>query len=498
MSLPQLDADDLCTLAEQMVITSHTGGARSPWRPNAEQRRYWSASERHRFVFVAKPRQIGITTGVDFEDVVWTAAADAAQNTVRTAVVVDTWDKALERIKSQADFAKQIQIEHSAMHDRIVFPNGSEIVAFSAAGSRVGASLSVQRYHLTELPYWERPGEAFGSLMQSLSLGGRCVIETTMTVRDPFARDLWRARNEFHKLFLPVELHDEYRHDQDELSDDEWTMCQREGFSRKDAAAWWMWALVNKCGGDMLTLMREYPQREEHMFQADAARFIRTTPPVMPCSATHSTHGMDGETYITEIWRDAQEGSGQYLIGVDTAAGKERDRSVVVVVDKKDGRLCAAMVSDKIAADDLARVALDLQRRYETTGPGGETHRANALIEDNGIGEATCQAGARLGLNFGRITTTEESRYQTLIASKRAVESGVARGPKVLAEECDELHRDEHGRFKGRKDLLMAYGFCALRITQDGFKPPLVEQDNRLRVQRRIALEQMRRRVGLR
>lgn len=499
MSLPVLYADDVERAARLIRITHHETGTREPWEPSIEQRRYWEAQEGHRWVYVTKPRQVGMSTACNLSDVLFAVLADGSGHTVRVAIVVDTYEKALERIAVCADFCRQLGLEHHASNDRITFPHGSEIVAFSASGSGVGRSLAVQRYHLTELPYWEQPAEAYQSLVQSLSLGGQVVIETTMSTRDPFARDLWRARNEYKKLFFPVELHDEYRADPDSIDMAQWEWCQSEGFGRRDAAAWWCWALETKLGGDRLALMREYPQREEHMFQADAARFIRTTPKTTDPQSVYSVHGVEGDTWAVGVWRTPEEGSGQYLIGVDTAAGKEKDRSVVIVADKRDGRLCAALVSDTIMADDLARVALDLQRYYQRDDAmTGKPYRVACLIEDNGIGEATCQAGARLGLMYERVTTTEESRYQGLTAARRAVESGLLYGPKELAEECDELHRDELGRFKGRKDMLMAYGFVGRRLVVDGFRQQDLPDQSRIRVKRRILQEQMRARTGLR
>jgi hypothetical protein len=499
VSLPVLHAADVEAIARTIEITHHETGARSPWEPNAEQRRYWEECERHRYVYATKPRQIGLSTAANLSDLVFTGAADGARQVVRTAIVVDTWEKALERVRVCSDFAGQLGLEHHASQDRITFPHGSEIVAFTAAGSGVGRSLAVQRYHLTELPYWEQPGPAYGALMQSLSLGGQCTIETTMSTRDAFARELWRNKNEFAKVFFPVEMHTEYRADPSTITDEEWEWCRSEGFGRRDAAAWWVWVLNTKLGGDRLALMREYPQREEHMFQADSARFIRTTPKATDPSRVYTVAGVEGDSWKVGIWRGPEEGSGQYLIGVDTAAGKERDRSVVIVADKRDGRLCAVLVSDTIMADDLARVALELQNHYRRDDPvTGQQYRVACLIEDNGIGEATCQAGARLGLMYERITTSEESRYQGLTAARRAVESGLLYGPKELAEECDELHRDELGRFKGRKDLLMAYGFCARRLVVDGFRQQEAPDATRIRFKKRILLEQMRARTGLR
>jgi hypothetical protein len=498
VSLPVLHAADVEAIARTIEITHHETGARSPWEPNAEQRRYWEECERHRYVYATKPRQIGLSTAANLSDLVFTAAADGARQVVRCAIVVDTWEKALERVRVCSDFAGQLGLEHHASQDRITFPHGSEIVAFTAAGSGVGRSLAVQRYHLTELPYWEQPGPAYGALMQSLSLGGQCTIETTMSTRDAFARELWRNRNEFSKVFFPVELHAEYRADPASITEEEWEWCRSEGFGRRDAAAWWVWVLNTKLGGDRLALMREYPQREEHMFQADSARFIRSTPKVHPWTALYETHGLDGDAWKVRVWRTPEEGSGQYLIAVDTAAGKERDRSVILVADKRDGRLCAAFSSDTIMADDLARIALDLQRRYTTTTQHGETYRCPVLIEDNGIGEATCQSAARIGLMFERVTTTEDSKYQGLSAAKRAVESGTLYGPEELAEECDELHRDDLGRFKGRKDMLMTYGFIARRLAVDGYRSGKQPDDDRIHVRRRVMREIMKQRMGLR
>jgi hypothetical protein len=72
------------------------------------------------------------------------------------------------------------------------------------------------------------------------------------------------------------------------------------------------------------------------------------------------------------------------------------------------------------------------------------------------------------------VRTTESSKYDGLLESKRKVESGVAFGPKRLADESKSLHSTEKQKFGGDKDLFMALGFCYNHLKQEPYQLPVI------------------------
>lgn len=460
LQLPYFPADDTINLARLLQIKQHEGGLRAHWEPNAEQQSFWRARDENDWIIVGKPRQVGLSTAVCLDDVTWTQGHDQNGHKVRCAIVVDTVDHALERIAVCADFCRQMDLSARILTEMITFPNGSTIEAFTAGGDNVGRSVDVQRYHLTELPFWPDPARNYNDLMQSLSIGCACVIETTMDTISPFPRWLWDTPNDYAKLFFPVEAHGEYRRDEHEISDARWRELEKEGFTIRSAAAWFHWAVINKAGGDEVRAFREYPQLERHMFQVASGLWIQKRPkPVEPLSS-FLVGGVRGDDWPVLVYREPKDCE-RVIIGLDTAEGKGRDRSVAIAVDEKDWRIVALCVSDRMLYDDLAAVGLEIQKRYT------RIKKPRCLIEEIGIGSATVVAANNIGLVHDVVTPTEEGKYEGLLAAKMAVESGLLVGPHALTEEADELHRDpKTGAFKGRKDILMSYGFVARVMKQ--------------------------------
>lgn len=508
--LPRLDGDDVAAIARTLLITDHATGARVAWDPNAEQLHAWRVCGEWRFVFIAKPRQIGMTTAITLDDVLWTATCDAAGHRVRCGIVVDTDEKTRERMKLCADFCEQLGLEAEIGLTRIVFPNGSEIVGMTAGGNRAGASTTFQRLHLSELPFWP-DDETYAALMPALSPGGVCVIESTMDTRTPLAARLWRTPNEFEKVFLSVEEHAEYRRDAKGLTAEDEKWLRSEGFTIREAMAWWLWARDTLCGGDTVRTFREFPQLPGHMFQSAAGRWIKIEPKVAKPKKLEDGRtwprpfevpGIDGTTFVALIWREPKETSGQIDMWADTSEGKELSSSAIAGTDKRDGGLVCSFDDGSILGDDLARVAGALQElftvRTEVLGIAQPVVRPRLRIEANGPGQTTVVAARRLGLSFEEYSMTEERRYQQLLEVKRGVEGGrFPEGPERLAVECAGLHRDELGRFVGPKDLLMCIGGCLVMKREapyvDVHARPIIDDKQRHVSARRLRQERRRR-----
>lgn len=524
-----LSSEDIAEIAASLRIRQHEGGHQGTWIVNQEQLAYWRARDTHGWVFVAKPRQIGLSTAVCLEDVLWTQAADADGQVVKCAIVVDKDKHAIERLKCCADFAQQLGFveERDCTDYTITFPGGSTIIALSAGGHNVGRSVDAQRFHLTELPNWPDPATNYTDLTQALSLGCDIIVETTINNDDMFTSTLWDTENDFHKVFFGLEEHDEYREDPARISDARWLELQDidaetgkpRRYTNRAAAAWFDWAIINKCAGDEIRANREYPQREEDMFTSAAGRWIRVDPIVEDPKVRDADHfagarewprilkvqGIAGDVWHVHVWQELAETSKQLAFWVDVSEGREISHSAIAGTDRRDGSLVVSFNAGDIQGDDLARVLLAVldafTDRRELMGIEQPEKRPLVRIEAQGVNQTCVQQARRLGIAFEAYTMTEERRNDQLLEVRRALEGGmIPRGPRRLAYEARNLTRDEHGRWKGPKDFLMCLGGTLVMRRENPFKNdlarPLIADRDRAVSKRR--LRQERKRLGRR
>jgi len=499
MTLPRLTAEVVSSLAKGIKITDKVSGARIPWVPSAEQEYAWKLEEEHDWLYLAKPRQVYMSTAFCWTDVLWALKCDAEGHKVKCGGIIDTDAKATARQDQCHDFANQLGINVKRKRasgggaDTLRFPGGSSIEWFSGGGNRAGSSLSYHRLHWTEISYIPRATDAYGSIMPSLSHEGQNIIETTMDVKDPLCKALWITDNEFFKHFFKLEDHVEYRRDPNSITGEQWTKLQKEGFTDRSAAAFFMWAVDSICGGDIVQAFHLFPQIEAHLFIMSEDAFIRAVPRVTNPVGTEEVKG-ETDMYTIEVYKTLEDTCGHVVIGVDTATGKDKDRSAIVVLDKKTREICASFVSGAAWIDDLVLIIERIQKLYTTVIPPPiklhNTHDTRrvpvAIIEDNGIGEATRQQAFRRGLHVQKHHTTQQNAMAGLLRSKRNVEDGTLFGPEALAEECQDIARDNLGRFTGKKDLLMACGFALLAIDSAPYTEPERPGDDRLKFDHRI------------
>lgn len=490
-----LTAEVLELIARRMRITQLVGGLMAPWVPSVEQIRIWRAGEQHQRRYITKARRVGASTALDLEDALWTLYQDAAGNRVRTAIVLHVEDKARERVKQCADFLRQIEADFVTNALTITFPGGSQIVGVTAGSQGGSRTEGYQRVRWEEFAFY--PHEAWGAISPSVGIGAPETICTTIDIAATsgiLARDMWRGKNDFAKMFFPFELHHVYRADPQLISDSDWAWCASEGFTSRAAAAYWMTeVLQNKCGGDVTRAMREYPQREEHMFMASEGRVVRVSPRVAEVVHQLEVPGIGGDTWRADIYARPEHTSGQLIGAVDTSQGIGESRSAVVVTDKADGKLVAAFAHAYVRHDDLARVAQALQEYYRPTKMrfrGFPMRPPRMLVEKNGIGQATVTECERLGVEHEPIDATHEWIERVITEAKRAIEGGTTDGPPELAEECDELVKDERGRYTGRKDVLICYGMTMVKRKMDGYVTPPNDKEREERMDFQRALRE--------
>ena len=495
--LPIISAREIEHFASNLDIINHETGARSRWKPNDEQRAAWAKAEHCKNPIIYKPRAIGISTAFDLDDALWTLVCDSFGHRVRCGICLDTDDKAKERIKQIVDFLHQLGADYTNSTHTVTFPKAkAEIVAFSAGGERPAASTQFQRVRWSERGFYSEDAEA--SMGPSIGLAAREVTETTIKADGKNAatcKRLWRdPRNADRRLFFSVESHQSYRADPDLITDDEWARMQREGYTLREAAAWFLTVGVEKCGGSELRAYHEYPQLESHLFQAGADRVIRKTPPIAPIFEHIDVHGVGGEKWRFEVYGvlDAHgvvqpwEPSSQLMMAIDTAYGIHKTNSVVKLADKRDCRILGSFSSKTIKADDLARVAQAVMYRYSE----GE-RRVQLIVEENGVGKWTCHELDKLGVPYETIDQgKDDNAEQCIVEVKRAIEGEMTPSDSELAEECDSLHKDEKGRLVGYKDNIMTYGMMLVKRRSDGYDNPVDERERKRRVYFADAMKQ--------
>lgn len=498
MSLPQIEAKKIVEVARRLHIVNHETGSRTLWVPNYEQETSWGAAEQSD-VMIFKPRAIGISTAFDLADLLHAWTWDHLGHRVRVGVCLDTDDKAKERCKQIRDFAWQLGLSVQGNDHTIKLPHGTEIVCFSAGGERPAASTQFQRIRFSEYAFYG--ADALAAIGPSISLSARTVIETTCSPTGKNfvpSKNLWRKKNDgMARVFFPVEAHAEYRMPEQTITDDEWQKMKDEGYTSREAAAWFLRDAVDKkLKGDERRAFGEFPQLERHMFQSAAGVVINVAPRVVEPVDFLEVNGVGGDLWKASIYRKPDDTSGQCVMAVDTSQAKGLSRSAIVMVDKRDGQIAAAFWSAYVKHDDLARVAQALQEHYRPRRlrfKGFPMRAPLALIEDNGIGHATCTEADRLGLSYEPVNATADSIEAVILNAKRAIESGTIEGPDELADECDNLVRDEGGAYLGRKDLIICLGMALGRRKLDGYVSPDNEKDREERVEFARALEEYQR-----
>lgn len=498
--LPTLSAAHLEMIARGLKITSLVGGKTELWIPNEEQLEVWRAGEQHLRRFVTKARRVGISTCLDLEDALWTLNCDEAGHRVRCGVVLHTEKHLVERFVQMASFLRQLNIKCVALDTSITFPHGSEIFGITASATGASRSEGMQRVRWEELSFY-KPG-AFGEISPSVSIGAPEVIATTIDLgasNGKKAREIWRAPNGFAKIFLPMSRHHAYRAEPDLITDDQWQWMQKQGWSNRAAASYWLTEILpNKAEGDEVRAFREYPEREEHMFQSAVGRWCRKTPKVLAPIERVRVEGIAGAEYTLNIYKKPTDTSRDIAIGVDTAQGKGKDRSVVAVIDRVSRRLVACFASNVVDGDEAALVLKAAIEKFSFPDEyTGRMKKPRVFVEDNTVGGIIIGPARRLGLGFETFNTNAVTKYAGLVEARRAIESGILEGPKELAEEADELHRNDAGDFIGHKDILMACGFVYTRC------PPLVhgpihveDVEKRITAKRMIERQMKRQRAG--
>jgi len=455
-------------------------GAKLPWNPNPQQIKSWNAGWENPWIYILKARQTGETTATCLVDLLFTLLNDLAGNAVETWLVYDKEDNSRDKVALISDWCAQLEIEHRPTELDIRFPNGSRIRGITAGGSRAGASKTVHRLHISELPNWPDASSTWTSLMSCLVEGGFVAIETTMLVGSEgglLAKEKWEdPENAFAKVFHPVQDFDAYKFDPSDcrpdieieskpnnkkpLKDEVREWLEEEGFTDERSMAYMQWALQNKVkAGDKVSLLREYPQLSKHCFALAEGLWIKHEIEVV--AARELVVG----DQIIKILVEPEQCSGRPVMAMDTGGGLGRDANAFAVVDRTDGRILATYKDNRSTVRQMMLAAKWVQEMYtfDVEYQRGffkqvDTYVPPLLIEDTGVGQTTPQIAEEYDLDYERFHAYDGVTYRSLQYVREAAEKGLA-GPLELKLESEELVCI-NGRFKGSKDLMVCIGAC--------------------------------------
>lgn len=148
----------------------------------------------------------------------------------------------------------------------------SKIKCYTAEGTGIGRSDTLNALHISELAFFRNPQETLLGLMQALSDSPQsiCIIESTANGYDYFKEMYDRAvagESDFFPIFCAWHELDEYRKDATGivLTPEEVEIKERYNLDNEQIA-WRRYTIANKCGGDVNLFKQEYPACPEEAF----------------------------------------------------------------------------------------------------------------------------------------------------------------------------------------------------------------------------------------
>jgi hypothetical protein len=293
--------------------------------------------------------------------------------------------------------------------------SGAKIIAVSAGADGGIRSFTCSYLHMSEYAFSPNPEELKATALNALN-DGQLVIESTANYFNDALHQEWIkwTRGEVHwkALFFPWFSHDEYSLDVKGdilLSEDEEAIKAKYGLTNSQLA--WRRERLSKIGLDKFK--REFPasiddaysQTGNVYFKEDDFKDINLVP-VEPVEFTR----------FSKVDKDDA-----YAIGVDVAAGVNRDYSVIYVVSKKTYNLVAIYRSRLIVPTALAARIQEIAKEYNS---------ALVLVESNNFGNVVLNELRHLGYyniwqQDGRDwITTSKSKTEMFEGLKEVIQSG--------------------------------------------------------------------------
>ena len=444
-----MDSGKAEKLMNLLTIQNQDTGKTSALTLYPEQSRLLSVLCEGKDVVICKSRQIGSST-LCLAYVFLQMISNPNYEVAIVAHKLKTSKKLTRQLKAFATQFKELGVTITAdRSDYLSLGNGSHVDVLTAGTSTDGRGSTYHLILCSEAAYYRDSDDLMASLLHATYASAQVILESTASAAETHFKRAWEGKS-FKKFFSPFEAHPNYKADPAKISDDRWEELKKDyEFTDRAAAAYWFINL-EKINNDITRMLREMPIKPEHAWLSAEGRFINVNPAVRE----YAVHHMNSNIHI---FNQPAEGH-KYVFGVDTATGKDRDDSVVVVYDLHACNIAAQFCNNTTEIDGLVKVICILNDMYKPK---------QIYTENNGIGEATVQKLYNLRLPVVAYVAkgglSAGSRFNNFLLVKQAIEQHDLCSDEHLLENCRScmISTTKHGKadFSGQKDVIAALSF---------------------------------------
>jgi len=370
--------------------------------PNREQVDIIKALENGEATLILKGRQIGSSTivGAYFFWKIYTSKEPAT-----FAILSHKLQSAKHLLGMHKIFydnlpnflQKPLEVENTT---EIKFKDsGAKIIAVSAGAEGGIRSFTCSYLHISEYAFSPNPEELKATALNALN-DGQLVIESTANYFNDSLHQEWikslRGEAEWNALFFPWFYHKEYRSSPvDQLSEEEEIIKATFGLDLEQIA--WRRKKISKIGLDKFK--REFPADIDDAYSQTGNVYFRK-------EEFEGTQILPIEPIEWNAFAKPDKDD-VYAIGVDVAAGVNRDYSVIYVVSKKTYNPVALYRSKNIVPTALAKRLQEIAIDY---------NNAMVLIESNNFGNVVLNELRHLG--YYNIWKEADKDWLTTVKSK--------------------------------------------------------------------------------
>lgn len=326
-------------------------------------------------IIILKPRQLGFSTateGIFFKETV-------TKSNINTAIVAHKEDSTRNLFNMSKLMYDQLPdaikpSKKASNAQELVFDNDngtglkSKIKCFTAGGTGIGRSDTLNNLHLSELAFWTGDKkETLTGLLQAVpnDPDTMVVIESTANGFEYF-KELWdnsvAGKNDFVPVFIGWNELIDYQmpYTGFELTKEEKELQKTFGLTLEQLT-WRRWCIANNCGNDIQQFKQEYPITPEEAFistgkcyfeQDNIIKRMQEVKDIKPVQQGYFDFKYNGLKIMSIKWVEDKEGAIKiykkpkkyypYVLAGDTA-GEGSDYFTGQVLDNTDGSQVAIL-----------------------------------------------------------------------------------------------------------------------------------------------------------
>jgi hypothetical protein len=331
------------------------------------QKRIMGALENHRFNILRKFRQAGCTTIASAYSL-WTILFHKHKSVVILSKGDAESTEVLDRIKLMYEELPEYFKPGIAEDNKHTLKlNTNSVIKSRPSGKQSGRSLAGSLLVIDEAAFIDNIDTIWAAVYPIISTGGQAFVLSTVNGMGNWYEETYNAaiegRNSFNPIDIEWEDHPEYKRQKgyDKLYEqmekknllvDEWEDVTRSNMPLKQ------WLQEYEC---------EFLGTGDTFIDGSDLKFL--------------TESVDEDYYVKynnrmRIWKDVDPAY-EYVIGVDTALGRDRDYSAFHIINLYNGEQVAEFYSNKTPINEFAKIIFNEGTMYNI---------ASVVVERNTIG----------------------------------------------------------------------------------------------------------------